>query len=287
MKLLRHGPRANPKPALLDAQGQVRDLSGLIGDITPSTLAPSALAALASIDTATLPVVPQGELQVPFAGLGKFIAIGLNYADHAAESNLPIPAEPIVFQKTAESAVGCNHPVVLPKGSKKSDWEVELGVVIGSRARYVEEADALKHVAGYCVINDVSEREYQIERGGTWDKGKGCDTFGPIGPWLVTADEVGDPQNLDMWLEVNGHRYQNGNTKTMIFSVAQIVAYVSRFMTLNPGDVITTGTPPGVGMGVKPSPVFLKAGDVMRLGIEKLGEQQQTVHAWDPVLIDA
>ncbi|MDT7838468.1 fumarylacetoacetate hydrolase family protein [Aquabacterium sp. OR-4] len=286
MKLLRHGPRANPKPGLLDAQGQVRDLSGLIGDITPATLSPSSLAALASMDAATLPVVPQGELQVPFTGMSKFIAIGVNYADHAAESNLPIPAEPIVFQKTVESAVGCNHPVVLPKGSVKTDWEVELGVVIGSRARYVAEADALQHVAGYCVINDVSEREYQIERGGTWDKGKGCDTFGPIGPWLVTADEVGDPQNLAMWLEVNGHRYQNGNTKTMIFSVAKIVAYVSQFMTLNPGDVITTGTPPGVGMGVKPNPVFLKAGDVIRLGIEKLGEQQQTVHAWDAALID-
>ncbi|MEK8051280.1 fumarylacetoacetate hydrolase family protein [Ideonella sp. DXS22W] len=287
MKLLRHGPRANPKPGLMDAQGQVRDLSGLIGDITPATLSPSALAALASVDVNTLPVVPLGEYQVPFTGMTKFIAIGLNYADHAAESNLPIPAEPIVFQKTVESAVGCNHAVVLPKGSKKTDWEVELGVVIGTRARYVDEADALKHVAGYCTINDVSEREYQIERGGTWDKGKGCDTFGPIGPWLVTADEVGDPQNLDMWLEVNGHRYQNGNTKTMIFTVAKIVSYVSQFMTLNPGDVITTGTPPGVGMGVKPAPVFLKPGDVMRLGIQKLGEQQQTVYAWDPALIDA
>ncbi|MBP6901504.1 MAG: fumarylacetoacetate hydrolase family protein [Burkholderiaceae bacterium] len=287
MKLLRHGPRSNPKPGLLDEQGQVRDLSGLVGDITPATLSPASLAALASIDVSTLSVVPLGEYQVPFTGMSKFIAIGLNFADHAAESNLPIPKEPIVFQKTTECAVGCNHAIVLPKGSVKTDWEVELGVVIGSKARYVDEADALKHVAGYCVINDVSEREYQIERGGTWDKGKGCDTFGPIGPWLVTADEVGDPQDLAMWLDVNGHRYQNGSTKTMIFTVAQIVSYVSRFMTLNPGDVITTGTPPGVGMGVKPKAVYLKPGDVVRLGIAKLGEQQQTVHAWNPELIDS
>jgi len=218
--------------------------------------------------------------------MGKFVCIGLNYADHAAESNLPIPKEPIVFMKPTSAAVGCNHAVVLPQDSVKSDWEVELGIVIGSTARYVSEADALKHVAGYCVVNDVSEREYQIERGGTWDKGKGCDTFGPVGPWMVTSDEVGDPQNLSMWLEVNGHRYQNGSTKTMIFGAAQLVSYVSRFMTLYPGDLITTGTPPGVGMGVKPNAVFLKPGDVMRLGIEKLGEQRQTVHAWDPALID-
>jgi 2,4-didehydro-3-deoxy-L-rhamnonate hydrolase len=211
----------------------------------------------------------------------------LNYADHAAESNLPIPKEPIVFMKTPNCAQGCNDPVVLPQGSVKSDWEVELGVVIGSTARYVSEADALAHVAGYCVINDVSEREYQIERGGQWDKGKGCDTFGPIGPWLVTADEVGDPQALGMWLDVNGKRNQTGNTKTMIFGVAHIVSYLSRFMTLHPGDVITTGTPPGVGMGVKPSPVYLKAGDTMKLGIDKLGEQQQTVHAWDRKLLEA
>ncbi|MEN9483531.1 fumarylacetoacetate hydrolase family protein [Sphaerotilus montanus] len=287
MKLLRHGPRANPKPGLLDADGQVRDLSALIGDITPATLSPASLAALASVDASTLPVVAQGELQVPWTGMTKFIAIGLNYADHAAESNMPIPKEPIVFTKTLECAVGCNHDVVLPQGSVKSDWEVELGVVIGTRARYVAEDDALAHVAGYCVINDVSEREYQLERGGTWDKGKGCDTFGPIGPWLVTADEVGDVQNLGMWLDVNGQRMQTGNTATMIFNVAQIVSYLSRFMTLNPGDVITTGTPPGVGMGRKPAPVFLKAGDVMRLGIDQLGEQQQTVHAWNPALIDS
>ena len=286
MKLLRHGPKGLEKPGLLDAQGQVRDLSALLPDITPATLSPAGLAALRSVDVNTLPVVPLGRLAVPWTGMGKFLCIGLNYADHAAESGLPIPKEPILFTKPTSVAVGCHHPVVLPQGSVKSDWEVELGVVIGSVARYVDEADALKHVAGYCVVNDVSEREYQIERGGTWDKGKGCDTFGPVGPWLVTADEVGDPQALAMWLEVNGHRYQNGSTKTMIFNVAQLVSYVSRFMTLYPGDLITTGTPPGVGMGVKPSPVYLKPGDVMRLGIERLGEQQQSVFAWNPELID-
>ncbi len=287
MKLLRHGPKGHEKPGVLDAQGQVRDLSGLIGDLTPRHLSPEGLATLRAIDIQQLPVVPQGRLGVPWTDIGKFIAIGLNYADHAAESNMPIPKEPIVFMKTPQCAQGCNDPVVLPQGSVKSDWEVELGVVIGSKARYVSEADALKHVAGYCTINDVSEREYQLERGGTWDKGKGCDTFGPIGPWLVTADEVGDPQNLSMWLEVNGHRYQNGSTKTMIFGVATLVSYLSRYMTLYPGDVITTGTPPGVGMGVKPASVFLKPGDVMTFGIEKLGEQRQSVHAWDAALLDA
>ena len=287
MKLLRHGPKGHARPGLLDAQGQVRDLSALMPDITTATLSPAGLAALASVDVSTLPVVPQGELQVPWTGMGKFICIGLNYSDHAAETGAPIPKEPIIFMKPTSVAVGCNHDVVLPQGSVKSDWEVELGVVIGSTARYVSEADALKHVAGYCVVNDVSEREYQIERGGTWDKGKGCDTFGPVGPWMVTADEVGDPQNLAMWLEVNGHRWQNGSTKTMIFGVAQLVSYVSRFMSLYPGDLITTGTPPGVGLGAKPNPVFLKPGDVMRLGIEKLGEQQQSVYAWDPARIDA
>ena len=286
MKLLRHGPKGFEKPALLDADGQLRDLSGVLPDITPQTLSPAGLAALRAIDSKTLPIVPQGLLAVPWTGMGKFLCIGLNYADHAAESNLPIPKEPILFMKPLSCAVGCNHAVVLPQGSVKGDWEVELGVVIGSTARYVSEADALKHVAGYCVANDVSEREYQIERGGTWDKGKGCDTFGPVGPWLVTADEVPDPQALSMWLEVNGHRWQNGSTKTMIFGVAQVVSYVSRFMTLYPGDLIITGTPPGVGMGAKPNPVFLKAGDVMRLGIEGLGEQQQSVHAWNAALID-
>jgi 2-keto-4-pentenoate hydratase/2-oxohepta-3-ene-1,7-dioic acid hydratase in catechol pathway len=287
LRLLRHGPKGRERPALLDADGQARDLSALIGDITPATLAPSSLAALASIDPRTLPKVGAGAIALPWVGMGKFIAIGLNYADHAAESGMPIPKEPIVFMKTTSSAVSANHPVVLPQGSVKTDWEVELGVVIGSRARYVSEADALKHVAGYCVVNDVSEREYQLERGGQWDKGKGCDTFGPIGPWLVTADEVGDPQNLGMWLEVNGKRFQNGSTKTMIFGVAQLVSYLSRFMTLEPGDLVTTGTPPGVGMGVKPDPVYLKPGDVMRLAIDKLGEQRQEVHAWNPELIDA
>ena len=286
MKLLRHGPKGSEKPGLLDADGQVRDLSGVLPDITAATLSPAGLAALRALDTKTLPVVPQGVLAVPWTGMGKFLCIGLNYADHAAESNLPIPKEPILFMKPVTCAVGCNHVVVLPQDSVKGDWEVELGVVIGTTARYVSEADALKHVAGYCVANDVSEREYQTERGGTWDKGKGCDTFGPVGPWLVTADEVPDPQALSMWLEVNGHRWQNGSTKTMIFGVAQVVSYVSRFMTLYPGDLIITGTPPGVGMGAKPKPVFLKAGDVMRLGIDGLGEQQQSVHAWNAALID-
>jgi 2-keto-4-pentenoate hydratase/2-oxohepta-3-ene-1,7-dioic acid hydratase in catechol pathway len=287
MKLMRYGAKGAEKPGLVDAQGVVRDLSGVLTDITTATLTPHSLQRLRDIDPASLPVVANpGRMGLPWTGCGKFIAVGLNYADHAAESNLPVPAEPVLFTKTVTCMVGCNDAVVLPQGSVKGDWEVELGIVIGSKARYVSEADALKHVAGYCVVNDVSEREYQIERGGTWDKGKGCDTFGPIGPWMVTADEVGDPQNLSMWLDVNGHRYQNGSTKTMIFGVAALVSYLSRFMTLRAGDLITTGTPPGVGLGVKPNPVFLKPGDVMRLGIEKLGEQQQTVHAWNPALID-
>jgi len=286
MKLLRHGPKGHEKPGLLDNQGQVRDLSALLPDITAATLAPASLAALRALDIHALPVVAQGRLAVPWTGMTKFVAIGLNYADHAAESNMPIPKEPIVFMKTVDCAVGANHPVVLPQGSVKSDWEVELGIVIGSRARYVSQAEALAHVAGYCVVNDVSEREYQLERGSQWDKGKGCDTFGPVGPWLVTTDEVGDVQNLSMWLDVNGHRYQKGSTKTMIFGAAEIVSYLSRFMTLNPGDLITTGTPPGVGLGIKPTPIFLKPGDTMHVFIEKLGEQRQTVHAWDPALID-
>ena len=286
MKLLRHGAKGAEKPAVLDAQGQVRDLSALMPDITPATLSPAGLAALRALDLNRLPVVPQGRLGVPWSGLGKFICIGLNYADHAAEANMALPKEPIMFMKPNSAAVGCDHPVVLPQGSVKGDWEVELGVVIGSTARYVSEADALAHVAGYCVSNDVSEREYQIERGGTWDKGKGCDTFGPLGPWLVTADEIPDPQTLGMWLDVNGKRMQTGNTRTMIFSVAHIVSYVSRFMTLRAGDVIITGTPPGVGMGQKPAPVYLKAGDTIRLGIDGLGEQQQAVYAWNPELID-
>ncbi|KMO21952.1 fumarylacetoacetate hydrolase family protein [Methylobacterium indicum] len=281
MKLLRYGPAGQEKPGLLDGEGRIRDLSGHLPDLGPAALARESLARLAALDAASLPVVEGApRLGTPVAGVGKFIAIGLNFADHAAESNLPVPKEPIVFTKAISSLSGPNDPVMLPKDSVKSDWEVELGIVIGTRASYVEEAQALDHVAGYCLVNDVSEREYQIERGGTWDKGKGCDTFGPVGPWLVTSDEVGDPQSLDMWLDLNGRRMQTGNTRTMIFTCAQIVSYVSRFMTLMPGDVITTGTPPGVGMGMKPEPVFLKAGDVMTLGIEKLGEQRQDVTAW-------
>ncbi|MGE8703352.1 MAG: fumarylacetoacetate hydrolase family protein [Achromobacter sp.] len=287
MKLMRYGAKGAEKPALIDAQGQVRDLSSVIADITAQTLVPAKLAELRALDPASLPLVAQpGRVAPPWSGMGKFICIGLNYADHAAESGLPVPAEPVIFMKTTSAVVGCNDAVVLPQDSVKTDWEVELGVVIGEKARYVSDADAMKHVAGYCVVNDVSEREYQIERGGTWDKGKGCDTFGPIGPWLATADEVPDPQDLEMWLEVNGKRYQNGSTRTMVFGVAQLVSYVSRFMTLYPGDLISTGTPPGVGMGQKPAPVYLKAGDEMKLGIAGLGEQRQRVHAWDPALID-
>ncbi|WP_313702006.1 fumarylacetoacetate hydrolase family protein [Achromobacter sp.] len=287
MKLMRYGAKGAEKPALIDADGQVRDLSSIIADITAQTLVRAKLAELRALDPASLPLVAQpGRVAPPWSGMGKFICIGLNYADHAAESGLPVPAEPVIFMKTTSAVVGCNDPVVLPRESVKTDWEVELGVVIGEKARYVSEADAMKHVAGYCVVNDVSEREYQIERGGTWDKGKGCDTFGPIGPWLATADEVPNPQDLEMWLEVNGKRYQNGSTRTMVFGVAQLVSYVSRFMTLYPGDLISTGTPPGVGMGQKPAPVYLKAGDEMKLGIAGLGEQRQRVHAWDPALID-
>jgi 2-keto-4-pentenoate hydratase/2-oxohepta-3-ene-1,7-dioic acid hydratase in catechol pathway len=287
MKLLRYGAKGAEKPGILDAQGQVRDLSGVLADITSATLTPTGLNKLRGLDLASLPVVAApGRLGQPWTGMGKFLCVGLNYADHAAESGMPIPKEPVLFTKHTSTVIGPNDPVVLPQGSVKTDWEVELGIVIGSKARYVSEADALAHVAGYCVVNDVSEREYQLERGGTWDKGKGCDTFGPIGPWMVTADEVPDPQALGMWLEVNGHRYQNGSTRTMIFGVASLVSYISRFTTLYPGDLITTGTPPGVGMGVKPESVYLKPGDVMRLGIDGLGEQQQTVHAWNPALID-
>ena len=277
MKLMRYGAKGAEKPALVDAQGQVRDLSGVLADITAHTLTPKGLDRLRALDPTTLPLVEKpGRIAPPWSGCEKFLCIGLNYADHAAESNLPIPKEPILFMKPISARVGPNDPVVLPQGSVKSDWEVELGVVIGSKARYVSEAEALSHVAGYCVINDVSEREYQIERGGTWDKGKGCDTFGPTGPWLVTKDEMGDIGNLKMWLDVDTHRYQNGSTATMIFGVAHIIAYLSRFMSLEPGDVISTGTPPGVGLGQKP-PVYLKGGEVMRLGIEGLGTQTQKV----------
>ena len=287
MKLLRHGPKGHEKPAMLDGQGQVRDLSGVIADLHASLLTPEGLAPLRALDPARLPLVAQpGRMAPPWTGMGKFICVGLNYADHAAESGLPVPAEPVLFTKHTSTVIGCNDPVVLPQGSVKGDWEVELGVVIGRQARYVSESQALDFVAGYCVVNDVSEREYQLERGGTWDKGKGCDTFGPIGPWLVTTDEVPDPQQLAMWLDVNGQRMQTGNTRTMVFGVAQLVSYIRRFTTLYPGDLISTGTPPGVGMGRKPEPVFLKASDKMKVGIESLGEQNQTVYAWDPALID-
>ena len=287
MKLMRYGAKGKEKPGIVGKDDRIHDLSSILPDITAATLTRAQLARLADVDPQTLPVVADpGRTAPPYAGIGKFICVGLNYADHAAESGLAVPTEPVLFMKATSAVIGCNDAVVLPKDSAKSDWEVELGVVIGTTARYVSEADALAHVAGYCVVNDVSEREYQLERGGTWDKGKCCDTFGPIGPWLVTADEVPDPQNLDMWLEVNGHRFQNGNTRTMVFGVAQLVSYISRFMTLYPGDIITTGTPPGVGMGQKPAPIFLKGGDTMRLGIAGLGEQLQTVHAWNPELID-
>ncbi|MEG1029011.1 MAG: fumarylacetoacetate hydrolase family protein [Brevundimonas sp.] len=281
MKLLRYGPVGQEKPGALDAQGRIRDLSGVVADITPDQLWGEGLAALKAIDPETLPLVEgQPRYGVPVNGVRKFIAIGLNFADHAAESNLPIPAEPVVFTKAVSCLTGPNDTVVIPRGSEKTDWEVELGIVIGQRASYVEQADALDHVAGYVLINDVSERAFQTERGGTWDKGKGCDTFGPVGPWIVTTDEVGDVQSLDMWLDLNGKRMQTGNTQTMIFGVAEIVSYVSQFMTLEPGDLITTGTPPGVGLGQKPEPFYLKAGDVMELGIQKLGQQRQSVVAW-------
>ena len=281
MKLLRYGPKGQEKPGTLDAEGRIRDLSGHVADITPDVLWGDALARLKAIDPASLPLV-DGEPRygVPVTGSRKFIAIGLNFADHAAESNLPIPEEPVVFTKAISCLTGPNDTVVIPRGSVKTDWEVELGIVIGKAASYVDQADALDHVAGYVLINDVSERAFQTERGGTWDKGKGCDTFGPVGPWIVTTDEVGDVQTLDMWLDLNGKRMQTGNTKTMIFGVAEIVSYVSQFMTLEPGDLITTGTPPGVGLGQKPEPFYLKPGDVMELGIEKLGVQRQQVVAW-------
>ena len=287
MKLIRHGAKGAEKPGLIDAEGRVRDLSAVLPGIDAATLSAERLARLSAQPVSDLPIV-SGPVRfgVPWTGMGKFICVGLNYADHAAESGMPVPAEPVLFMKTTSAVIGANDAVVLPRDSVKSDWEVELGVVIGTKARYVSEASALDHVAGYCVVNDLSEREYQLERGGQWDKGKGCDTFGPVGPWLVTRDEVPDPQALPMWLEVNGRRVQNGSTKTMVFGVATLVSYISRFMTLHPGDLISTGTPPGVGMGQKPAPIFLKPGDEMRLGIGGLGEQRQKVHAWDPRLID-
>jgi 2,4-diketo-3-deoxy-L-fuconate hydrolase len=277
MKLVRYGNPGKEKPGLIDADGKLRDLSAVVADIGPAQLGATALAKLRKVNPAKLPLVRGNpRYGCPVANVGKFIAIGLNYADHAAESGAPIPKEPVVFMKATSCIQGPNDPVMLPKGSVKTDWEVELGVIIGTRARYVSRKDALSYVAGYATINDVSEREFQLERGPQWDKGKGCDTFGPIGPWLVTTDEIENVQKLDMWLDLNGKRVQKGNTKTMIFNVAQIVSYVSQFMTLLPGDVITTGTPPGVGLGMKP-PMFLKKGDVMELGIQGLGSQKQVV----------
>jgi 2,4-diketo-3-deoxy-L-fuconate hydrolase len=280
MKLLRYGPPGQEKPGLLDAAGKIRDLSGVVTDIAGDTLTPAGLDKLASVDVSKLPVVDGNvRLGACVGRIGKFICIGLNFSDHAAESNLPIPAEPVVFGKWTSAVVGPNDAIEIPRGSVKTDWEVELGVVIGKGGRYIEEADALSHVAGYCVINDVSEREYQLERGGTWDKGKGCDTFGPTGPWLVTKDEVPEPHALGMWLEVDGKRYQNGNSSTMIFRIPRIISYLSGMMSLQPGDVISTGTPAGVGLGLKP-PVYLRPGNVVRLGIDKLGEQRQLVKAY-------
>lgn len=277
MKLVRFGEKGREKPGLIDSTGKVRDLSALIPDLSGETLSPGSLARIAAVDPASLPLAPEGaRLGSCVARPGNFVAVGLNFADHAAETNNPIPEEPVLFNKAPNCVSGPDDDVMIPKGSLKLDWEVELAFVIGKRARYVEERDALDHVAGYCICNDVSERHFQIERSGQWMKGKGCETFGPLGPWLVTTDEVQDTSDLAMWLEVNGERVQNGSTKTMIFRVPFLVHYISQFMVLEPGDVITTGTPPGVGLGFKP-PRFLKAGDVMRVGIEGLGEQQQTV----------
>lgn len=278
MKLCRFGAVGAEKPGLVDADGRIRDLSGHIPDLTPQTVTPDAITRIAAIDPETLPLAEgTPRYGIPVNGIGKFIAVGLNYADHAAEAGLPVPPEPIFFTKAISCLTGPNDPVMLPKGSLKTDWEVELGIVIGTTCRYVEQADALDHVAGYVLVNDVSERAFQKELGSQWDKGKGCDTFGPVGPWLVTPDEVGDVQALGMFLDVNGVRRQTGNTRTMIFPVAECIAYVSRFITLHPGDLLITGTPPGVGEGQKPTAIFLKAGDTMRLGVDRLGEQQQTV----------
>jgi len=280
MKLLRYGPRGQELPGLLDLQNQIRSLKDHVTDIGPAQLSRAGLRRLATIDVNTLPIVEGSpRIGIPLAGTRKFIGVGLNYADHAAEAGLPIPQEPPLFTKAVSCLQGPNDDVLLPRGSHKTDWEVELGIVIGEVARYVDEHEALDFVAGYTIVNDVSEREYQMERGGTWDKGKGCDTFGPVGPWLVTQDEVSDVGNLDMWLDVNGVRMQTGSTRSMIFGVVALVSYISRFMTLEPGDIITTGTPPGVGLGQKPTPVYLRKGDEMRLGISQLGEQRQVVAA--------
>lgn len=281
MKLLRYGPAGQEKPGCLDADGRVRDLSGHVDDIAGQALLPGSIAALKSLDITSLPLVegtPQDDLRLgPCVGqTGKFVCIGLNYADHAAESGLEVPPEPVIFNKWTSAIIGPDDDVIIPRGSKKTDWEVELGIVIGKGGAYIDEADALDHIAGFCVINDVSEREYQIERAGTWDKGKGCDTFGPTGPWLVTPDEVGDYDALSMWLEVDGTRHQNGSTATMVYKVPHLISYCSQFMSLQPGDIISTGTPPGVGMGLTPQ-TYLSGGETMRLGIDKLGVQTQSV----------
>jgi ureidoglycolate lyase len=280
MKLMRIGEEKQEKPAILHTDGTVRDLSSIVTDISDETLTPAGIAKISAANIAELPELNANTRIGPCVGnVGKFICIGLNYADHAAEAGLKVPSEPIIFMKATSAICGPNDNVIIPRKSQKTDWEVELGVVIGTEAHYVSEADALSHVAGYCLVNDISEREFQIERSGQWVKGKSADTFGPIGPWMVTADEIKDPQNLAMWLEVDGHRYQDGSTKTMVFGVQYLVHYLSQFMSLQPGDIITTGTPPGVGMGVKPDPVYLKPGQTMKLAIEGLGEQQQTTIA--------
>ena len=281
MKLLRYGPAGQEKPGCLDAEGRVRDLSGHVDDIAGAALLPDTIAGLKALDVTTLPLVngtPQDDLRLGacVGQTGKFVCIGLNYADHAAESGMDVPPEPVMFNKWTSAIIGPDDDVIIPRGSQKTDWEVELGVVIGKGGTYIDESDAMEHVAGFCVINDVSEREFQLERSGTWDKGKGCDTFGPTGPWLVTPDEVGDYDNLAMWLEVDGKRHQNGSTATMVYKVPHLISYCSQFMSLQPGDVISTGTPPGVGMGLKP-PTYLSGGETMRLGIDKLGVQTQTV----------
>ncbi len=280
MKLLRYGPKGAERPGLLDTDGKIRDLAGTIGDLAGDALTPAGLDRLRALDPAALPLV-DGEPRIgPCVGaIGKFMCIGLNYADHAAESGLDVPPEPILFMKATSAVCGPNDNVIIPRDSEKTDWEVELGVVIGKPGKYIAEADALDHVAGYCVINDVSERAFQIERAGQWVKGKSADTFGPIGPWLVTADEVEDPQKLKLWLEVDGHRYQDGSTKTMVYGVRHLVSYLSKFMSLQSGDVISTGTPPGVGMGQKPNPIYLEPGQTMRLGVDGLGEQDHLMVA--------
>jgi ureidoglycolate lyase len=282
VKLVRHGPRGAEKPGLVDAQGRVRSLEGVIDDVRGDVLAAESLARLAKLDVARLPLVdPSTRLGACVGGVGKFLCVGLNYADHAAEAGMQVPSEPVIFTKATSAIVGPNDDVEMPRGGEKLDWEVELGVVIGKTAKYVDKARAREHIAGFCVINDLSERRFQLEGTGQWVKGKSCDTFGPLGPWLVTRDEVPNPQNLDLWLEVDGRRFQNGNTRTMIFDVDYLVSYLSQFMSLQPGDVISTGTPPGVGLGQKPEPIYLRVGQSMRLGIQGLGEQRQRVVAAD------